>query len=515
MNEKGTLRILVGGYHEESNAFNPLLCTIEDFRNGTYHEGLELLEKNRGKASVIGGIIAAVEEAGAECIPAVLMHARSSGGPVDFSTAEHFVEKMIQYIEKERDAEGDLRIDGIFLFLHGSTQAPEEDDVCGYIVETIRKTVGPEVVITVGCDLHANVTTRMMKHADFISGYQTYPHVDHYNTGYRSAMLGMHKVLGGEKLYTARIALPMIVPASGYSNTSGAFKEVMDLAHSLAEQYKARDFSVFQMQPWLDVAEAASTVLVVSEDPDVAGKMAKEIAQKLFDNRDGYWPKLMSMDDIIRRAYENKQPDKPVVLVDMADSPNGGAVADSAAVLLRLMELNLPVRTCTVVRDKEAVEQAFRAGVGGEEEFTFGGKLTPGDASGPATVKARVISLHDGVFMREGNVSRHTICHIGHSAVIQAGNMTVLLCERPSSTGDTQIYRHFGIEPTFYDLVVVKANTSFKACYESIAAEICYADTPGACAADLCSLPFTRIPREGFYPFDHLDGFVIPEAVIY
>ena len=74
------------------------------------------------------------------------------------------------------------------------------------------------------------------------------------------------------------------------------------------------------------------------------------------------------------------------------------------------------------------------------------------------------------------------------------------------SSGDPQLLRHFGIEPTLYDLIVVKANTSVRAPYSKFAGEICYADTPGAGSSNLLSLQWHNIPK-GFYPFDLPEGY--------
>ena len=73
----------------------------------------------------------------------------------------------------------------------------------------------------------------------------------------------------------------------------------------------------------------------------------------------------------------------------------------------------------------------------------------------------------------------------------------------------------FGIEPRFYDLLEVKANTSFRLPYSAFASEFCYADVPGCVGtADLCSLPFQKIPHP-FYPFEEMDDYQLPPAVIY
>ena len=91
---------------------------------------------------------------------------------------------------------------------------------------------------------------------------------------------------------------------------------------------------------------------------------------------------------------------------------------------------------------------------------------------------------------------------IGKSAVLRTGNLDILVCCTPGGTGDLNFYRGFGLDPADYRLVVVKACTSFRETYASLAAEILVADSEGAAANDLGRLPFSRIPRIGFYPFD-------------
>ncbi len=109
-------------------------------------------------------------------------------------------------------------------------------------------------------------------------------------------------------------------------------------------------------------------------------------------------------------------------------------------------------------------------------------------------------SLHEGEFRQE--VVGHTgqVSRLGRSAVLRFGNLDVLVCGAIVAPGDPQLYRAFGIEPLMYDLVVVKANTSFRVGYAKIAGEIYEADTPGAAAPDLLRLPFRKFPRS-LYPW--------------
>ncbi len=492
MSKKQSPRILVCEFHQETNSFNPIVWDMEKFKSGLVCEGETLLKVFSSIRSPLMGMFNAIKEAGGEIIPGCAMRAQS-GGLVDHSVLELFISKTITAILEQQP------LDGIFISLHGATQTTKEEDACGLAVESIREAAGKEAVIAICCDLHANITDKLVNNADFISGYLTYPHIDYYETGYRAAKLGMQRICGDNNLYMAYAKAPMIVPASGYTSSNGAFKEILDQGARLVEDGEILDFTVFQMQPWLDVSCATSSVIVIASRNDVAQRHASAIGKALFDKREEFWPKLISIDEVIDIAEMNDSK-KPVLLVDAADSPNAGAVGDSVAVVLKLLKRGSSIRAATIVTDPDAVLKAFEVGIGNKAMFRIGAGLTPG-MPGPLEAEAYVQSLHDGIFTLEGPAGRGMAIQIGRSAVLKVGTIDILVCQNPGGTGDPQIYRHFGIEPFFYQLLVVKANTSFREPYAPIAADVCVANTPGAAAADLVSLPFQRIPKDRFYPF--------------
>ena len=169
------------------------------------------------------------------------------------------------------------------------------------------------------------------------------------------------------------------------------------------------------------------------------------------------------------------------------------------------------LRAALFVKDPEAVAQAFALGVGRTGTFSIGAKFTPG-MPGPFVAEGTVCSLHDGYFRLEGPAKRGTLACIGKSAVVRFGNIDILLCHTGAASGDPQLFRHFGIEQSLYDLVVVKANTSFRLPYSKISDLIYCADTVGAGASNLQLLPFKRLPQ-GLYPFDTATNFT-PNAQV-
>jgi microcystin degradation protein MlrC len=152
-----------------------------------------------------------------------------------------------------------------------------------------------------------------------------------------------------------------------------------------------------------------------------------------------------------------------------------------------------------MVNDEAVVARAFEAGVGAKMLTTIGGSRDKARSSA-VPVTALVRSLHDGSFLLEGPSMRKVGCNVGRTAVLSVGNIDVVAYSSMACTGDPQLFRHFGVEPTLYRIVIVKANTSFRAAYEKFAGRICLVDTGCAATSRLRDLPFQRLPKY-FYPF--------------
>ncbi len=492
------MKVVLSEFHQESNSFNPEIVKKKNFEYYGIYEGKDLIRNLKNKPSrAISGMINVLEKAKIDIIPAVSMYSQS-GGKVDHSLLEWFLEKVLSVIEQN------WPIDGFIISLHGATQTTKYDDASGYIIEKIRDRIGEKPVISASADLHANVTKKIIKNIDFICGYQTYPHTDYYETGQRAANLLVLKLLKKKNLHLVRVGIPMIVPANGYSTLEGPFAELMKYSKSLIKTKKLIDFSIFMMQPWLDVEEGATSVITVSENQNEAKKYALEIAHKLYDIRDDLKPKMYTIEEVINLA-EKKDTKKPVILVDCADSTNAGSTGDNIDVIKKLLDRKSIVKTAFMLNDSPAVIKAHELGVGKIDNFTLGGTRNP-ELSKSIKVNAYIKSLHDGIFTQEGPAGRGITINIGYSAVLRIKNIDLLVCHNLAGNGDPQLYRAFGIEPTFYDLVIVKACTSFRAAYQLFAGVICQTLTPGAATSDLKSLEYKKLPKY-FYPFNSLKDY--------
>lgn len=484
-------RIFFFEFRQETNTFNPVVTQPQRFNAGTMiFEGEKLHELRMRTRHCALGVANAVRDAGGELIPSVYFRAPSGG-----RVSDRIFEMVKESVKRHLDAAGE--VDGVCAGLHGATCTESEDDACGVLVEYIRGLVGDKP-IAVSHDMHAKVTDRMLRNADIICGYQTYPHLDFYETGYRAAKLLMEK-LNGSEAKMAAVAVPLLIPPAGYTTQEEPFKSLITMGDEMVSSGQIQDYSIFPVQPWLDIAEIDSRVITVGTDMEVAKECASKLAQRLWDIREQVLPPMLTVDEIIDIAEKNTT-GKPVLLAESADSPNGGAVGDSPVVAMRVLERGSKLKTGLFVVDPAAVEHAFQVGVGNVDTFTFGAAFTPG-MPGPVVAEAQVRSLHDGWFTQEGIATRGTKFCFGKSAVISIGNVDVLLITHGGASGDPQVLRHFGIEPSLYDLIVVKANTSFRAPYAAISDLVYVADTAGACASNLLRLKWEHLPK-GMYPFD-------------
>ena len=497
-------KALVVGLHEESNSFNPLIEEYSLFENYGVYDGDEVVKEGAKSGVTIKGMVRALKENGVTPIGGLTLRA-DSGGPLSDSVVERFLTAFENAYNENRD------IDGVLACMHGATVSDKSFDVCGDIFEKMRQIVGDSVIISASFDLHANITDKIMKNCDYISGYQTYPHLDLENTGYRAG-LRMAERLSGKRYYTAKVDIPQIAPAHAYTTGTGNLKVLMDEAEDLRRKGIIVDYNIFQVQPWLDTPELNSTVVICAKDKETAKRVAEDLAKKEFALRKELLGKpLLTIDEVIDIALNNET-GKPVVLADSSDSPNAGACGDSPAVLEKALPYKDRLKVAVGLNDKRAVDKAFEIGVGATAEFELGGTIAP-EISKTIKVTATVKSLHDGKFQKFGPQERGIAVNLGKTAVLTAGGIHIHVSYR-TIQGDIAFYRAFGTEPSLCDLVAVKVCTSFRAGYKDIASHMINADTPGVSACNLLSLPYKRRPTP-LYPFEEISEKDISQAKIF
>ena len=484
------MAIALASLHQESNTFSPVPSHYADFAPVF---DAEVLDRHRGKLTEAGGIIEVLEGAGQRVIPIGAAWAITQNRLVraDFERlAGEFVARLKQA--------GDC--DGVIFDMHGSMCAEGEDDVEGYLLGRFREVLGPKTPIVITLDLHANITRAMIERSTAVVGYHTYPHIDMYETGVKAARL-LLRILDGEVKPVMRWRkLPLIVNAENSQTSSGPFHKLIGKAKRWEAGAEAEAVSVFPVQPWMDIAEMGSAVVVVTSGHEKrADRLAAQLAQKFWDSRHKFAVKLTPPTEAIAGALKVKG--GPVVLAESSDSTGSGSPGDSTGVLKHLVRAPLTGPAAIYLVDPEAVARLRAAGVGATVTLPIGGKLDRKNSK-PVKVTGRVRLISDGRWTaraRGYNTGIETA--MGTSVVFEVGLVRILTSERSAMTVDPELFRSHGIDPVWCQIVVVKSPNGFRAAYEPLARKIYLVDTPGVSTANLRSLPWKRIARP-IFPLD-------------
>lgn len=485
------MRFLLGELRTETNSFNPFLSSMDFWEKSGIHEGQAVRDNLGGKQNAVAGILAALDEFPGEheTVCGITMTCQC-GGPTDQQVMDFFLRRFLNSIWQS------LPLDGVFISLHGAMQTTLYDDPEGELLERVRSMVGDKCVIAVSTDLHAFVSRKMMRNTDIITVYHTYPHMDYFDTGYRAGKLGLACLDREHKPKMACATVPIVVSAAAYNTLGGPFRDLMAYGQSLVDKGDVLDFGIFNVTPWLDFNPLYSSVTTIARDYETAERFAKDLAERFYGIRQSFTCKLYAVDEVVAIAEANTS-GKPVILQDSADSCNAGAAGDSMAAVARILELGKSrLKTAIVVNDPAAADKAHQLGVGAVSIFRLGGTRDPSSVS--VEVEGYVKSLHDGVFVQEGPSARGQINRLGPTAVIRVGNIDIVVCHWMTGNGDPQLFRAFGIEPTLYQLLVVKACTSYRAAYGAFTDLFYETNTPGSATSDLTLLDYKKFPKDCF-----------------
>jgi microcystin degradation protein MlrC len=488
------VRIAIGQFMEESNTFVRQRADLEHFRGTQLLYGPEVVERLRGTRAEVGGFLDTLDPAGVEVVPTVAANAVSSG-PVTRAAFEHVRDALLERLA----AAGPVY--GVLLALHGAMVLEDAPDGEGELLAAVRTAIGPGVPLVATLDLHATITPRMVAEADALVGYDTYPHVDLYETGAKAAALLLRAVRGEVRPVTLFARSPMLVPAEGMGTSDQPMAGLMAEAKRLEARPGVLAVSLFPVQPWLDIPETGFSVLAVADGRRRAAEIepvVRQLAWQAWESRRRFTVELLPVDAAIRRALAGDG--GPFVLSESADSTGSGSPGDSAHVLERLLALGVRERCLATVVDAPAVAQAIAAGVGRDVSTTVGGTL---DAryNRPVPITGRVRILSDGRFVSTDKKTAGVEFQMGRAAVIEAGRVSVLVTERAAFTFDPALYRSVGLEPRDAKIVLVKSPLQFRDGFGEFARACWVVDTPGPSTARLERLAWQRRSRP-LFPFD-------------
>ncbi len=493
-------RILIAECKQEVSTFNPVLSGLEDF---TIRQGQEILNYHRGVRSEVGGALSVFDATpGVELVPTFSAHFITSGGTLADAAFKSLAGQLLATIKAAPPA------DGIYVSLHGAMAAESEDDPEGYLLAETRKIVGEQVPILISLDLHAILTDRMLEHTDAAVAFHTYPHVDFFETGERSAKLLLRIVAGEAWPVTAKVTVPALVRGDELITETGSISHAVNAAKAIEQSPGGLSAAMIWGNPFTDVPALASNSFVVTDnDPTRAEREALRIANLFWDHHEKMQVPLTSLVDAARITKENLS--GTVVLVDAADATSSGASGDSNAILRALIDIGYKGTALIPIVDPEMVSAAFAAGVSNPVKGKVGGALDQRRFT-PLPMEGRVRMLFDGWFHSE---TTRELWQAGRTAVIQSGSFTLIVTSRAVSLYDRALFLAHGCNPRHFAAVVVKSPHCEPHMFKAWAARYVDVDAPGSTSANLRSLGHTKCARP-IFPLDP-DVKFMPEVKLF
>lgn len=492
------MRIAIGQLWQESNTFNPIPTTRADFEHFGIVRGPRLVE-TMAEMNELGGFIQSLRAWPER--PEIVGLVRLPAWPGGMATAETFDWLRQEILESLTRV---LPVDAVLLALHGALVADGHPDVEGEVLQAVRALIGANIPLVATLDLHANITGRMVAQADALVLYHTAPHIDVFETGQRGAAVLRRILMDGARPISAFQKLPMVVPAErantqNPASVSFGFREQLQALEARPDVLAA---GLATVQPWLDIPELGSAVLVVADgNAELANAECQDLARQVWQRRRDYLPELVSVADGVRQAFDNQQ--GLVVLGDSADATTSGAAGDSTWVLRELLKYDWPRPALVTMVAPEIVEQARLLGAGAEWQGAMGGRRDT-RFSEPVTLACRVESLFDARFVMSGHLARNMPIDMGPSAVLRHGNVHIVVTSRSGPHFAPQLFQAAGIDPFAANVLIAKSPCGFRAAYQERAAKIMVVRAPGCAPSDFWKYEYRHIPRP-LWPWDDID----------
>ncbi len=499
-------RIAIGQISSESNSFVPMRVDEAFIRETGYLAiGDEVFELKDTGNEVAGFLDACSEEEGIEIVPLLAGRANSSG-PLTSACYSHIKCTLLDRLKNAGP------VDGVLLSHHGSMLAENIDDPEGDIIAAMRGLLGPRVPIAATLDLHGNVTRRMVEAATIIIGYQTYPHLDAFDTGKRAAHLLIQTINGNVQPTMAVVKLPMLLTAfHGTTQPGQPFGDLMQHAVGLEQSGEALSASLFFVGSYIDVPEMGCAALVITNgnlDPAVA--LSRDLADKYWAARDAFTTDCVSVYHALRQSREIGG--RPILLLDTPDTTGGGAAGDSIALVRELLQAGVKEPTIAMVVDPEVAATAHHAGRGARIQAKIGHRLDP-QWGRPIDIDARVEHVTNGNFVYQDGILKGSGASMGKSAVLDIGSIKILVASVPTYDCGLEQYESVGIDPKLYSFIGVKNMMNFRHAYGSFMKGYFPLDLPGPTPADLRTLPFKRV-RRPIYPLDDMQEPLKPTVLL-
>jgi microcystin degradation protein MlrC len=498
------MRILIAMMKHETNTFSPVRTDLQRFRDWGLFEGEDVQRAYRGTNHPIAAFLDLARSAGAEIVTPVAAEAMPSGR-VERAAYDYLTGRVL-------DALGSGGFDAAMLDLHGAMVAEGEDDGEGGLLERMRD-IAPELPVAVTCDMHGNISARMIRNATVLNGYKSYPHTDMYATGEQAGRILLRALAGEVAPVMAWGRLPLLAQTLRMGTADEPMRTLQDLARAEERKPGILAASVFGGFPMADIPEPGVSAVVVADGDEAAAQAASDrLLDAAWARRADFVYAHEPLEEAVSRAKQLTE--GPIVLLDHADNVGSGGTADSMTVIRELLRQGLRDVAVAAVWDPEAVAAMMAAGVGATVTLDLGGKTdmpSIGRQGEPLSVTGRVRTLSDGEWIVRGPMYTGTTVHTGPTAVLETEGIRIVVVSRHHEPWDTGIFTSVGIDPRHCRYLLLKSRIHYRAGFAPLAKATITLDGVGVTTSDNSLLRFEKLPRP-IYPLDEMQSLPRPQG---
>jgi microcystin degradation protein MlrC len=262
------------------------------------------------------------------------------------------------------------------------------------------------------------------------------------------------------------------------------------------------------------VKNGMSVIVTTRGDAALAETLARDIAQKTWDDRGRYVPRLTSLADATRMALEcGRDPSQPALLfADVADNPGGGGRGNTVWILESFYKAGVEGALLGVFFDPALAAEAHALGVGARFKARFNRDETHA-LSGHFEAPVEVIGLNDAPIVGKRGISAGHTINLGRMALLQAAGIRVVVISVRQQAKDIAMFECFGIDIAQARSVIVKSRGHFRAAFDIFFPDerIVEVDVPGLTTPILSRVPYRNVPRP-IFPLDPEMSWELPPA---
>lgn len=496
------MRFVIAMMKHETNTFSPIATPWARFEDWGAHFDDDARRAYEGTGMPMAAYLEIAREAGAEIVTPIAAEAMPSG-PVS-AEAEAFMSDAIC------DAVS-AGCDAAFLDLHGAMVSESTLDGEGALLERIRS-IAPDLPIAVTCDLHCNLTRRMVDNCTALIGYKTYPHTDMYDVGRQVGGILTASLRGEIEPVMAWGNRPILAQTLCQGTDEEPMRSLIAMARR-AEEDGALAVTVFGGFPMADMPEAGVSAVVVTDgDRARAAGVCEEMLDAAWVRRESFVYRGEPLSDAVARAkrlgleLRARGRSGPVLLLDHADNCGSGGTQDDMTVIAEVLRQGLDRVAVAAVWDPDAVRCMRTAGLNAEITLELGGRTdmpSIGGTGSPLAVSGCVSALTDGTWIVEGPMYTGVEVAMGPTAVLDTGKMEIVIVSRHHEPWDVGVFTNVGIEPAERTYLLLKSRIHYRAGFGDMAQATVTCDGRGVTTSDNSILGYKNV-RRPIYPLDPL-----------